>query len=149
RASRACTSTCTSSRATPATRTKEKGSEQFSGKPAIPEAPRRIGELAGGEPDGAGARGRELVGRRAVKVRGEHERRFAAQALREERAEDSREHVAHPGARHAGVAGGVDEEMAVARDQHAAVTLERRVRVVALRDRACRGDAVVLYFGNT
>src|SRR3954463_3635253 len=125
---------------------KEKGSEQFSRNqyPAIPDPARRIGELARCEADRSDAIGNQSVGRGAVQMHAEHQRRFTGETLREQAAEDSGEHVAGPGARHAGVAGGVDEEMAVARDEHAAVSLEHYVRVVALGERTGRGETILL-----
>ncbi len=64
------------------------------------------------------------------------------QPLREQRAEESRQHVAHAGGGHAGIAGGVDEPVPVARRHHAAVALEHHVHVELLRQ-ALRGDQAV------
>src|SRR5919112_2090020 len=79
----------------------KKGSEQFTRNrslfayPAVPRAAGRVGNFAGGEADRADAARGELVGRSAVKMHAENQGCFAAQALREEGAEDPREHVAH------------------------------------------------------
>ena len=79
-----------------------------------------------------------------MQVHAEHERRLAGIALRKQRAEQAREDVAHPGARHAGIARCVDEPVTVARHHHAAVALQHDVGLEFLREAARRGDAVRL-----
>src|SRR5258708_18551841 len=102
-------------------------------QPGVPEAPRRLDQLARGEADPAGSGAHQRVGGAAVQVHAQHERGFARIALGEERHEQAREHIPHARARHAGITAGVDEPVPVARRDHAAVSLEHRVGIEMLR----------------
>src|SRR5256885_15327747 len=92
-------------------------------EPGVPELARRIDQLPRRDSDRPVAAARELIGGGAVQVHPEHERRLAGIALRKQRAEQTREDVAHSGARHAGIAPCVDEPVTVARHHHASLAL--------------------------
>ena len=74
----------------------------------------------------------------------EDERRLAGIALRQERTQHSGEHIAHAGARHAGIAAGVDEPVAIACGKDAAIALQHDVRIQVFAKRARRLHAIGL-----
>ena len=81
-------------------------------------------------------------------MRAEDERAFAAVALREQGAEDTGEHIAHAGARHAGIAGPVHEPVPVARREDAAIALKDHLRIEILAQHARRLHAIGLHRGG-
>ena len=87
-----------------------------------------------GQPDRADALFHQIVGRRAMQVNRQQQGGLRCQPLGDQGGDHARQHVAHAGAAHAGVAGGVDEPFPFGCRADAAGAFQYHQTVKALRD---------------